>query len=188
MATVIAPLRSDPTLKNELEWFLGHWSPLQGAEVTAGIRIKLQWSQIQDFIGFVFVQRRYTNSRDYSSTNNITRWSALRCERRKALRKGDSSTVSRKFREKDAEMLIIETTRLRFAAGTYKCFIAWCHIWYVCGSGCNLYRITRSEKQDDTDGTIGSVISCGIIHGGLQAASPCTKTYHSSASSETQSI
>jgi hypothetical protein len=40
IATVIAPLRSDPTLKNELEWFLGHWRPLRGAEVTSGILIK----------------------------------------------------------------------------------------------------------------------------------------------------
>lgn len=33
IATVIAPLFSDPALKNELEWVLGHWSPIQGAQV-----------------------------------------------------------------------------------------------------------------------------------------------------------
>lgn len=33
MATVTAPLFSEPALKNEPQWVLGHWSPIQGAQV-----------------------------------------------------------------------------------------------------------------------------------------------------------
>jgi len=61
---------------------------------------KLQWSQIQDFIVFVYIQRRYTKSRDYSATNKMTRWSGLLCERMEALWKGDIMRVARKCWEK----------------------------------------------------------------------------------------
>jgi hypothetical protein len=49
---LIATLFSDPALKNELEWVLGHWSPIQGAQVYQPLGSNdLQRSQVQHFVG-----------------------------------------------------------------------------------------------------------------------------------------
>lgn len=127
---------------------------------------KLQWSQIHDFIGFDYIQRRYTKSRDYSATNKMTRWSDPRCEKAKTLRKGDVLTVARKCGEKrrtnahDRDYPSKVCTRyLKVLFCVVLCILSGC--------SCYLYRIMRSEKQGNVDGTSSTVVSWRIIHNGL---------------------
>jgi hypothetical protein len=96
----------------------------------------------------------------------MTRWSDLHCERTETLRKGDILTVARKCQEKRRTNAHDRDHPSKVCTQYLK--VLYCIVLYiVSGSGCYLYRIMRSEKQGNVNGTSSTAVSCRIIYNGL---------------------